>query len=420
MYVSGRVPGVGGVLKVRPEDFLVEEIPLIEPAGTGDHIWMFIEKRMLATTRMVEIIARHFRLRPVDIGVAGLKDKHAMTRQVVSVHLPGKETGEFLDHPQIGVLWVDRHTHKLKRGQLRGNRFSIRIRRVSLAGLPHARDALHALARAGVPNRFGHQRFGYMGNNHLIGRAMLLGDHALGCDLLLGPSEDPQVAQRDGQHDARLLYAQGDLRGARAAFHASLRLELRVLGSLVRGDSPGRALGTLRKRERGFYLTAFQSAIFNRVLDQRLGEGSLDRLFEGDITMDAQDRSLDRVEPGSDRIADLRKRLGAFELSPTGPMWGPGMVRAGGAVDEREVAQLGTLGLSPEQVQKRSVPLEGERRPLRVRLGDPQIDGGMDEHGAYIRCAFDLPRGSFATMVMEEIMKNGRAGEIGMYAKEDA
>ena len=58
--------------------------------------------------------------------------------------------------------------------------------------------------------------------------------------------------------------------------------------------------------------------------------------------------------------------------------------------------------------------LEGERRPFRVPLTNPDIEAGVDEFGSYIRCAFDLPRGAFATVVMEEIMKNDKAAEVAM------
>jgi tRNA pseudouridine13 synthase len=89
------------------------------------------------------------------------------------------------------------------------------------------------------------------------------------------------------------------------------------------------------------------------------------------------------------------------------------MMRAGGATDLAEFDALQHTGLTPEaitefdaQAEAAGDPkLEGARRPLRVPLIDPDVEGGADEHGPYVRVAFELPRGSFATVVLREIMK---------------
>src|SRR5258705_7605481 len=103
VYITPDVPPVGGRLKVRPEDFLVEELPLYQPCGQGEHIYLFVEKRGLPTMSVLGAIARHFGVRTRDIGFAGLKDKHAVTRQLVSVHVPGKRLADFrsFENPQI-------------------------------------------------------------------------------------------------------------------------------------------------------------------------------------------------------------------------------------------------------------------------------------------------------------------------------
>jgi tRNA pseudouridine13 synthase len=96
-------------------------------------------------------------------------------------------------------------------------------------------------------------------------------------------------------------------------------------------------------------------------------------------------------------------------------MWGPQMARAFGEIDRREVAALESTGVSVEALerfdQRRAKRLVGARRPLRVPLTDPDVEGGVDEHGSYVRVAFDLPRGAFATTVLREIMKPELAGE---------
>ena len=154
-YVTDGEPAVGGVLRQRPEDFIVEEIPAYEPCGSGEHIYLYIQKYNMSTLDMVRLIARHFGVREGDVGYAGLKDKRAVTRQVISIHTPGKTPEDFgkIQHDRLQVLWTDLHTNKLRRGQLKGNRFAIRIRRTPIAHVTTARRVLEALTKLGVPNR---------------------------------------------------------------------------------------------------------------------------------------------------------------------------------------------------------------------------------------------------------------------------
>ncbi len=413
-YITADVPAVGGVLKRRDDDFLVEELPLIEPAGEGEHLHLFIEKQGLSTLDLVRIVAKHFGVSREAIGFAGLKDKRAITRQVISVHTPGKTPEDFpmLDRANARVLWADLHTEKLRRGQLAGNRFSIRARGVEPGRVVHAQRALDILGRVGVPNRFGVQRFGYLRNNHLIGRALVLGLHQEACDELLGVSDRSPPAQRD----ARMLYGEGDFGGAYDLFPPHYHSERGVLRALASGKGPGQALATLDKTVRSFYVSSLQSCVFNSVLDRRLDRGTLGQLVPGDVAFVHEDRSelavsVDELEGESGRA--LGERLARFELSPSGAMWGSKMVQARGDPGDDERAALrafgmeaGDFGLADKRLGEM---LEGARRPLRVRVQDPEVEAGVDEHGAYIRCAFDLARGAFATTVMDEVLKGEAA-----------
>ena len=89
-YQTHDVAGIGGVIKQRPEDFLVEELPLYQPSGAGEHIYLFVQKRGMSTLELVNLLATHFGVTKREIGYAGLKDKQAITRQVFSIHAPGK------------------------------------------------------------------------------------------------------------------------------------------------------------------------------------------------------------------------------------------------------------------------------------------------------------------------------------------
>jgi tRNA pseudouridine13 synthase len=273
VYLTREVPGIGGVIKQRDEDFLVDEIPLYEPSGHGDHIYLYVEKRGLSTVQMRDEIARHFRVHPHSIGHAGLKDKHAITRQVVSIHAPGKKPEDFpsLKHPRLQVLWADLHANKLQRGHLAGNRFSIKVRGVQATDAVHALKALNMLARSGVPNRFGLQRFGLARNNHLIGRAMILGDARAAIDTLLGPTEAAPRLQRD----SRLAYGTGDWGTAFELMPRVFKGERQALKILAHGGDHTAALSAIDATAAGFFISSFQSAVFNAVLNRRVSDGSL-------------------------------------------------------------------------------------------------------------------------------------------------
>lgn len=405
--VTADLPGIGGVIKQRPEDFLVEEIPLYEPVGQGEHLYLFIEKRSLSTLQLVEVLAKHFHVARGAIGTAGLKDKRAITRQVVSVHVPGKAAADFpqIDHPRIGVLWADQHTNKLRRGHLAGNRFSIRVRGVEPTAVVRAQRIIQKLHHDGVPNRYGEQRFGLTGRNHLIGRALIRGDADEITRLLLGPSD------RVGpdQIPFRQAFDAGALDEALGQMPPYLTTERAVLRELARGRSPARAVRAIRGRERDYFLSAAQSGVFNAVLDERIGDGSWNTLAVGDVAVVLKGRAAFDIDEATLAQADTAERLAAMDIAPSGPMWGGRMHRASGTIGDREVAALEAFGLDIEAIEsfgrERRGTLIGARRPLRVPLIDPLVEGGVDEVGPFVRLAFELPRGAFATMVLDEVIK---------------
>lgn len=413
-YVTADVPPIGGVLKQRDEDFFVEEIPLVEPSGSGEYLHLFVEKQGLSTLDLVDVLCRHFGVNKDAIGFAGLKDKRAITRQVVSVRAPGKTPEDFpmLDRKNIKILWADLHVEPLKRGQLTGNRFSIRAREVDPAHIVHAQRALSTLERVGVPNRFGVQRFGYLRNNHLIGRALVLGLHQEACDAMLGSHErSPRT-----QADARMLYDEGDLGGAYDLFPPNYKGERTVLRALASRRTPAQALAKLDRQIRSFYISSLQSCVFNAVLDRRIERGALGRLEAGDIGFVHEGRELvpiDEQKLNAVGAGSVHVRFDAFELGASGPMWGSAMPVPEGQAGEDEREALNAFGMEPEDFAnadpRLGEMLEGARRPLRVRVTDPEVEAGVDDRGTYIRCAFELPRGAFATTVMDEVLKGDAA-----------
>lgn len=169
--------GASATLKLLNEDFIVTELPLQQPSGEGEHIWLHIEKNGANTVYVAQQLAQAASVQEWDVGYAGLKDRYAITRQWFSIYLPKGETPDLtqLQHPEFKVLSQSRHVKKLRPGDLQGNHFRIVLRDVT--GGPETMQALEAnlksVASQGVPNYFGAQRFGFEGGNVEQGRAML-------------------------------------------------------------------------------------------------------------------------------------------------------------------------------------------------------------------------------------------------------
>ncbi len=155
---------VTGILRSTPDDFEVTESLAFEPDGEGEHLYLLVEKRGLTTHAVRQMLADSCGVPMRDVSFAGMKDKRAVARQWFSVRRPGREdvhVGE-----GVRILRQVRHRRKLRRGELDGNRFRIRVR--DLAGDPRASLAL--LGERGAPNYFGAQRFGATGQN--VGAAL--------------------------------------------------------------------------------------------------------------------------------------------------------------------------------------------------------------------------------------------------------
>ncbi len=169
-------PPVSGDYRARPEDFMVEEVLDFAPEGEGEHLWLCIEKRDLTTAMVVKELARLCEVSPRVVGYSGMKDRVAVTRQWLSVQLPGREASEGLAESLaergVRVLEMARHPRKLKRGVHRANRFRLRLTGPAVDDEGFAVRWACLLER-GVANYFGPQRFGPDGRNLLRARSLL-------------------------------------------------------------------------------------------------------------------------------------------------------------------------------------------------------------------------------------------------------
>lgn len=170
------LPGTGGVLKRSSADFVVTEVPLYEPCGEGEHVYVLHRRANRTTRDVVKDLARTWRIDERDVGYAGLKDRRAIATQTFSLPLRENDLAEIARRIDASVagetLSVKRHKNKLKRGHSLGNRFEIRL----VDTLPEAGERARVIAaeleRRGLPNAFGPQRYGD-GHNAEHGRALI-------------------------------------------------------------------------------------------------------------------------------------------------------------------------------------------------------------------------------------------------------
>jgi len=332
-YVTEDCSPLGGVLRREVDDFCVDEIPSYAPVGDGDHLFLHIEKRGLTTREAVSRLARALGAEPRAAGWAGLKDRHAVTTQWISLEgvLPGPARDLTLDG--VRVLSAERHPHKLRVGHLRGNRFRLALRDVDIARLPEAREIFERLELHGCPNYFGPQRFGREGQTYRDARAWLI----------------------DGGHAPRGRF------------------------------------------QRKMFVSALQSAIFNRVLAARVEKALLDRAIAGDVMRKEESGGIFVC---TDMTVD-NERVRAWEISPTGPMVGKKMRLPSGEIADAEAAAVDHEGVSDTVVRGFGRLGLGTRRALRVR---PQ-EWSLEVVGEALVCTFTLPPGGYATVVMREIQK---------------
>jgi tRNA pseudouridine13 synthase len=219
-----------GRIRSTPSDFDVTELLDIDFSGDGEHDWLYVEKTGANTHWVAEQLSKHASVRQVDVGYAGLKDRHAVTRQWFSVRRPSIDGTEWntLSAEGVSVLETRQHRRKLKRGAHRGNAFRIAVRSPEIADLQDEIDMrLRAIRTTGVPNYFGQQRFGRDGANVQLGRAIVKGKRAQRHKRSIGISalrsyrfnEELDVRVRDGNWNVLLAGDVANLDGTNSIFH---------------------------------------------------------------------------------------------------------------------------------------------------------------------------------------------------------
>jgi tRNA pseudouridine13 synthase len=347
-YLTSELEGIGGRLRATVDDFIVEEIPLYEPVDEGQHLYVRLTKAGL-TTKDVELqLARLFQLRKGAVGFAGMKDKHATTTQTFSLNV-GYQRPEFAAEAvarieaalPVQVAWARFHQNKLRAGHLLGNRFRITIRDIALS-------PAETLARA---------------------TAIVDQIRATGLPNYFGP-------QRFGYEGGNLTQGLAVLRGER----------------FIRD-----------KWRRRFMVSAYQSFLCNCYLGARVERQAFLNLLDGDVAKKYATGGMFDVED----LAAEQLRYAAHEISFTAPMYGAKMRQAQQAAGALEAEIFAQSGITLEQLAK--ARMEGTRRLGRILVPDVTVQVGATEETdasvSFLQVDFSLPKGSFATVVLRELMK---------------
>ncbi len=334
-YITPHLAGIGGEIKAKPEYFSVEEIPLYEPSGSGDHIYVRIGREGFTTRDAAIKLAQLFNIREMDVGYAGLKDKQARTLQTFSLLL--KDTSLALvqkkiqDHLPFQVHAIAQHTHKLRRGHLKGNLFRVVVTETSSTSEEAVAQIVNLLSRIAIPNFYGEQRFGIQRKNISEGKKI-------------------------------------------------------VSGKTTCGDSWLKSM----------FISAFQSYLFNRWLVARMESGHFSTFLMGDIAKKTDTGGLFRVfDPETES-----NRLDQKEIALAGPIFGSDMYESFDKAKAFENELLEREACKPEWIA--DMPLRGSRRAAQIWIDDLKYDRSPE---GFI-FSFTLPKGSYATVVLREIMKN--------------
>ncbi|HKJ05044.1 MAG TPA: tRNA pseudouridine(13) synthase TruD [Geopsychrobacteraceae bacterium] len=392
-FLTADLPGTGGHYKEHPDDFLVEEIPLYACSGSGEHLYLWIEKEGISTRELIRQLARGLNLKERELGYAGLKDARARTRQQISIPANRELQLDRLNLRQARILSTTRHGNKLRLGHLAGNNFTIRLRATCPDAHCRAESILNRLRTLGVPNRFGEQRYGILKNSHLLGQLLLQKKYDTFCTELIG---DPNQITDPPWQQAAHAFRTGHLSQALASLPARMRDEQRLLESLISGKPSKAAVFDLPRALLRLFLSAYQSHLFDQLLEQRVPQ--LGRVENGDLAVKHVNGACFQVKNAQQE----QLRADQFEISPSAPLYGYKVLLAEGNPGEREVDLLRRENLSLDDWKLgEGLSMQGERRPLRVPLDNFLIASGPES----LQLGFSLPKGSYATSVLRELIK---------------
>lgn len=385
-------------LKRLPEDFQVAELSAFGTTG-GPFACYRLTKRSQGTPEVIEAILRRWNLARGQVGYGGLKDRHAVTVQYVTVKNGPRRD---LHEKSFDLVYLGQAQRAFGPQDISGNRFRITLRDLTPDAERQARTALEQASQGGVPNYFDDQRFGSLGQSgEFVAQPWCLGNYERAVWLALA---DPNSHDRPDEREQKRLLREhwGDWKTCKGALARSHRRSIVTFLADRPGDFRG-AIARVRIDLRGLYLSAFQSALWNRILGQWIrricpAEGLSDvRLESGAVPFF---RSL---EP--DQIAALR--------STTLPLPSARTKLEPGPIADVVTDVLREAGLELRQVRvkyPRDSFFSKGNRAAAISLGQVTEFAETDDlHPGRrkLTLGFDLPRGSYATIVVKRLTECG-------------
>ena len=337
--------------KQTPRDFVVEELPLYEFSGEGEHLILFIRKKSLSTLELVSMIAKHLGIKNKEIGYAGLKDKHAMTKQYISVLKKYEEQMDNFSHDGVKIISKAYHNNKIRTGHLKGNRFFIKLKKVNPTSAQKIDEALKKISKQGMPNFFGYQRFGNDGDNHILGEKIAKGEKK---------ERNPKIK--------RLLI------NAYQSHLFNLWLSRRLeINTLIQNFKPQELESLLNMPNNELVKMKAQKHPFKLINGDIMEHYPYGRLFDFDGQEDDCNRFNDRG------------------ISPTGLLCG------------KKVKISSDTAGEIEKDFDDEINADGARRYAWVFPED--VEGRFKQEEAQYELNFSLPKGSYATVLIEELAK---------------
>ena len=382
-------------LKRQPEDFQVEELPLVAGRDRGRFAFYRLTKRGMGTLEALEAICRRWDVAGHRVSYGGLKDRHARTIQYLTI-VDGPDRA--LHEASFDLEPLGRLRDPYGPARFRGNRFVVVLRDLSSEALARAVGAITELPRDGLPNYFDDQRFGSVGfGGGFIARAWLAGDHERALRLALA---EPNPSDRPGTKAEKAILRESWGRWPEAKDRLGRSHARSLVTYLVDHPSDFRgAFARVRRELRSLYFSAFQSHLWNLMLGrwiERTTRPDQRMAIEFKVATLPIHHGLDPDQAAT--LAALRIPLPASRTPlPEGPA--------------REVALevLGPLGLSWDDLRVRHLKdvffSKGTRPALffAENLVHSAAADELERGRMKLRLAFELPKGAYATLLVKRL-----------------
>ena len=431
-----KTSGVGGAIREAADDFVVEEV-LVDGSKASvngvvatkvlgstlqnqRYLLCVLVKRNWDTFIAVKNIARALGIDQARIQFAGIKDAKAVTAQHITVENVSMEDIAKVNVKDIEVRLVGYVREQLSLYYLLGNNFTITIKSIKhpqatveerVAQTMQELDAI-----GGIPNFFGHQRFGTTRPiTHLVGKALIRGDFEEAAMLFLAkPSVHEHPASRQARQD---LQSTGNFKQAAESFPKQLRFERLMLNYLV--DNPGDFVGAFQRlpvKLQALFVQAHQSYLFNRFLSVRVKRGlPLNEVVVGDYVVGVERSGLPLTSMAKvatiENLAEVNVQVKAGRMRIALPIVGVKQKLSQGIMGEIENAVLEAEDVKTENLRINAISTIGGKGGLRTIVTPIKdfkllnISPSVSGKGCQANLSFMLLRGSYATVVLREIMK---------------